>query len=184
MSDITKKAMVVALKQLLTEKPFNKITVLDITNFCEINRMTFYYHFKDIYDLLEYGVMSEFAIVKEANDITWQEQMKSIFNIALNDKSFLINAYHSLGRDKIETYLSDIVFNLTYNVVEKESEGMSVSIEDKKFIAEFYKYALIGIVLDWVKNNMKEDPNLILEKMDNILNGATKTSLNRFRVDK
>ena len=52
MSQVTKRALEASLKKLLLEKPLHKITVSDITDDCGINRMTFYYHFKDIYDLV------------------------------------------------------------------------------------------------------------------------------------
>ena len=52
MSQITKRALEASLKKLLTKKPLDKITITDITEDCGINRMTFYYHFKDIYDLV------------------------------------------------------------------------------------------------------------------------------------
>ena len=52
MSQITKRALEQSLKNLLREKPLSKITVTDITEDCGISRMTFYYHFKDIYDLV------------------------------------------------------------------------------------------------------------------------------------
>ena len=54
MSQITKKAMASSLKKLLETKTLSKITVSDITDDCEINRHTFYYHFQDIYDLVEW----------------------------------------------------------------------------------------------------------------------------------
>ena len=50
MSQVTKRALEQSLKNLLLKKPLTKITVGDITDDCGINRMTFYYHFKDIYD--------------------------------------------------------------------------------------------------------------------------------------
>lgn len=53
MSSITKQALEHALKSLLLKKPFHKITINDITEECGVSRMTFYYHFKDIYDLVE-----------------------------------------------------------------------------------------------------------------------------------
>ena len=53
MSNITKIAMAQSLKRMLLIKDLDKITISDITNDCGINRQTFYYHFKDIYDLLE-----------------------------------------------------------------------------------------------------------------------------------
>ena len=53
MSQMTKRALVASLKDLLAEKPLDKITVTDLTEHCGVNRMTFYVHFKDIYDLVE-----------------------------------------------------------------------------------------------------------------------------------
>ena len=52
-NDATKQALANALKQLLQKKQIMKITINDITEACGISRMTFYYHFKDIYDLAE-----------------------------------------------------------------------------------------------------------------------------------
>lgn len=51
MAETTKKALAASLKKFLAEKPLSKVTVTDITEDCEVNRQTFYYHFKDIYDL-------------------------------------------------------------------------------------------------------------------------------------
>ena len=61
MSQITKRALETSLKNLLLQKPLNKITISDIAKDCGINRMTFYYHFKDIYDLIEWTCNEETA---------------------------------------------------------------------------------------------------------------------------
>lgn len=53
MSQITKRALASSLKLLLLQKPLNKITINDIAEKCGVSRMTFYYHFKDVYDLVE-----------------------------------------------------------------------------------------------------------------------------------
>ena len=50
----TKMAIIAAFEALLEEKPFNKITVKDIVERCQINRNTFYYHYRDIPDLLQH----------------------------------------------------------------------------------------------------------------------------------
>ena len=57
MSEVTKRALEQSLKNLLLKKPLTKITINDITEDCGINRMTFYYHFKDIYDLVEWSCL-------------------------------------------------------------------------------------------------------------------------------
>lgn len=59
MSQVTKRALEASLKHLLLQKPLNKITINDIAEDCGINRMTFYYHFKDIYDLVEWSCQED-----------------------------------------------------------------------------------------------------------------------------
>ena len=53
-SNITKKALAQSLKELGSTKILDKITVADITNHCGVNRQTFYYHFNDKYELLNW----------------------------------------------------------------------------------------------------------------------------------
>lgn len=55
MSTVTKRALEESLKKMMLKKPFDKITIADLTNDCGISRMTFYNHFKDIYDLVEWS---------------------------------------------------------------------------------------------------------------------------------
>ena len=75
MSQITKRALEQSLKNLLLQKPLTKITVSDITDDCGVNRMTFYYHFKDIYDLIEWSFLEDAKRALEQNKTydTWQQ---------------------------------------------------------------------------------------------------------------
>ena len=65
MSQTTKWAMAMALKHIMTQKPLSKITITDITEACGINRMTFYYHFQDIFDLIDWICQEEGASEKK-----------------------------------------------------------------------------------------------------------------------
>ena len=58
-SKLTKRALAASLKKLLAQKPLSKITIADITEDCGMNRMTFYYHFQDIYDLIDWICQEE-----------------------------------------------------------------------------------------------------------------------------
>ena len=53
MSELTKRAIQESFKKLLSNQPLDKITVKNITDDCGVNRNTFYYHYSDIYQLLE-----------------------------------------------------------------------------------------------------------------------------------
>lgn len=186
MSNITKRALEASLKHLLLQKPLNKITVGDIANDCGINRMTFYYHFKDIYDLIEWSCVEDATKALEGKKTydTWQEGFLNIFNAVLDNKPFIMNVYRSVSREQIEMYLYKLTYNLLIDVVNEKSVGMAVSDEDKKFIADFYKYAFVGIMLNWIRNDMKEEPKQIVDHLSVLIHGNITRTLNNVRTDK
>lgn len=186
MSQTTKRALEASLKNLLLLKPLNKITINDIAEDCGINRMTFYYHFKDIYDLVEWTCVEDASKALEGKKTydTWQQGFLQIFEAVLANKPFIMNVYHSVSREQVETYLYKLVYGLTIGVVNEKSTGMTIRDEDKKFIADFYKYAFVGLMLDWIKNGMKDDPHLIIDRLGSLVHGNITSALNNYRTDK
>lgn len=186
MSQTTKRALEASLKHLLLKKPLDKITINDIAEDCGINRMTFYYHFKDIYDLIEWSCVEDAARALEGKKTydTWQQGFLQIFEAVLANKPFIMNVYHSVSREQVELYLYKLTFNLLIGVIEEKAAGMAVSDEDKKFIADFYKYAFVGIMLEWIRGGMKEDPKGIVEHLSILIHGDITRALDNFRLDK
>ena len=68
-SNITKRALAAALKELMREMPFSKISVGNICERCEMNRKSFYYHFRDKYDLVNWIYDTEFITVMQRKTI-------------------------------------------------------------------------------------------------------------------
>lgn len=181
MSSITKVALAESLKKLLHIKTLDKITIKDIVEDCGVNRQTFYYHFHDIYDLLGW------FFIKEAEKIvgnkrtytTWQQGFLQAFKYVSNDKKLIINAYNSVGREYLENYLYSIVYELLKDIVEEKAEKINVSEEDKKFVADFYKYAFVGLSLEWIRTGMKDEPEIIIEKLSKLIKGDIETGLRK-----
>lgn len=186
MSQVTKRALEASLKNLLLKKPLDKITINDITEDCGINRMTFYYHFKDIYDLIEWCCVEDAKKALEGKKTydTWQQGFLQIFEAVLDNKPFILNVYHSVSREQVEIYLYKLTYDLLIGVVEEKSAGMNVREEDKRFIADFYKYAFVGLMLDWVKHDMKGDPHRIIEDLSVVMHGNVAAALERFKTNK
>lgn len=182
MSDITKRAMSAALKNLLKEKKLNKITVQDIADECGINRQTFYYHFQDIYDLVEWTCIEDTEKVLKENRTydTWQEGFLSVFDLAKKDKTFIDNIYRSVSLEMIEQYLYRLVYPLLKNVVDEKANGQTVREENKKYIADFYKYAFVGVLLEWIRNDMAESPGQIVDRVSRIVGGAIENAFANF----
>ena len=186
MSELTKRALEQSLKNLLLQKPLNKITISDIADDCGINRMTFYYHFKDIYDLVEWSCQEDAAkaLAGKKTYETWQQGFLQLFKAVQDNKPFIMNVYHSVSREQVENYLYQLTYDLLEGVVEEQAAGMSVRPEDKAFIANVYKYAFVGLMLDWIKHDMKGEPKQIIDRLELVIHGNVSAALERLRIDK
>ncbi len=186
MSQMTKRALEASLKELLRHKPLDKITVSDLTDHCGVNRMTFYYHFKDIYDLVEWCCEEDAAraLAGQKTYDTWQQGFLQILEALRKDKAFFTSVYRSISREQLENYLYRLTYDLMFGVIEEKAAGMTVRPEDKEFIANFYKYAFVGLTLEWVRTGMKDDPAALVERVSVLIHGDITKSLETCRIDK
>lgn len=178
----TKLALEASLKNLLLKKPVDKITITDLTNDCGITRMAFYYHFKDIYDLVEWSCYEDASKALQGKKTyeTWQEGLMQIFEAVMENKPFIMNVYHALSREQIENYLFRLTRDLIMNVIKECSKGMNITVSDQSFIADFYKYSFVGVMLDWIKKGMKENYHEIVNDICITMSGNIKNSLQNF----
>lgn len=184
MSQITKRALEQSLKNLLLKKPLTKITVSDIADDCGINRMTFYYHFKDIYDLVEWSCLEDAkrALDEKKTYETWQQVLLQIFEAVKENKPFILNVYRCVHREQVEKYLQPLVDQLILGVINEETGNMTIRDEDKQFIAQIYSYIFIGLMLDWIKDDMREDPQPLVDRLARLIKGSMSEALSRFKL--
>lgn len=185
MSSTTKQALETSLKRMMLKKPLDKITIRDITEDCGISRMTFYYHFKDIYDLVEWVCIQDAtqALQGKKTYDTWHEGLMQIFEAVLENKPFILNACRCISRDQMERFLFKLAYDLIRGVVDEKSEGVEISEVDKTFIAEFYKYSFVGIMLDWIRQGMSADYQIIVQKISTTMQGNISNSIRNFTSD-
>ena len=174
MSQITKRALEQSLKNLLAKKPLTKITVNEIAEDCG----------KDIYDLVEWSCLEDArrALEEKKTYDTWQQGLLQIFEEVRKNRPFILNVYRCVHREQVETYLRPLVDHLVLGVIEEESAGMTVREEDKAFIAQAYAYVLIGLMLDWIRDDMKEEPEAVVRRLSTLLHGTVPGALQRFRL--
>lgn len=173
MSQITKRAIAESLKHQLEHKSLSKVTISDITEDCGINRMTFYYHFQDIYDLIDWICQTEGerAIGKNRDAATWQEGFLDLCQSVLENRAFVENVYHSVKREQIENYLYQVTESLIGPVVDEEATGFLLSDSERQWIVDFYKYAFVGVALNWVKTGMKQSPEELTHILSVLVDG-------------
>ena len=185
MPNATKAALEESLKRLLLKKPLDKITITDLTTDCGISRMAFYYHFKDIYDLVEWSCVEDGtkALQGKKTSESWTEGLTQVFEAVLENKPFIMNVYRSVDRERMENYLYRLTYDLIAGVVEEKSKGLDITEEDKKFIANFYKYGFVGIMIEWIQAGMKENIEELVNKMSLTLHDTVTTSVQNFQQD-
>lgn len=178
----TKIALGESLKKLVRTKRLEKITINNLTADCGVSRMAFYYHFKDIYDLVEWVCVEDGrrALQDKKTYDTWQDGMSQIFDAVLENKEFILNVCRSIGRERVERYLYKFTYDIIRDVVEGRCRGKDLTTEHKEFITDFYKYGFVGIMLDWIDHGMKEDYSEIVENMSVMLHGNIAHSIRNF----
>lgn len=165
----TKKLIRKGLAELTKKKSINKITVKELTDLIEINRGTFYLHYKDIFDLvesIENSLYDEFnEIIKTVNPKTILETPIDILEkfcvfISENADAFVMLIGENGDANfvyRIGTVMNDAVFELFSSIYpEMDSERYS-------FTYEYCKYGSVGLIRCWIIENHDWTPRQVAE---------------------
>ena len=138
-SFITKRALAEALKQLMKEVPFNKINIADICEKCGMNRKSFYYHFKDKYDLVNWIFDTEF--VETARNTTYKTQWELIGALCdyfYKNKDFYRYAFEIQGQNSFSEHFFDTIKPLLYRRIKEVMPDEEILDYQIIAIAEFF----------------------------------------------
>lgn len=177
----TKRLFASTLKRLLQTQPLDHITVTEIAQGCGVNRQTFYYHFHDIYDLVSWIYLNEAdaALGEERTHDTWQHGMLAILQYLKDNRDFVVKTIHSIDASYTQRYLREQTDRLLADVVAEEAQGRHVSMRDQAFIARFYSSGFVGLVLDWIDDGMREDPERLVARLDLVIHGDLASAISR-----
>jgi probable dihydroxyacetone kinase regulator len=160
----TKAKLADSLKDLMKKTPFRKITIQNVTDHCGLNRQTFYYHFKDMYDLLRWIYQNE--IFRDFGlDRNWKNTLLTTLKYAKKNKVFLRNTVRSLRKESIERFLYPFVFKWASRVFDEACSGLFIRQEDRNFLVKFFSHAFLDAILIWVGNGMPESESHLLQRV-------------------
>jgi len=182
MSLRTQKLLAASLKKMLMTRTLNEITIGEIAEDCNLRRQTFYYHYHDIYELVEWIYIYDISKILnlKKTSITNDEGLFQLFQYLLENKAFVINTCKSIERGTLEQYMYRGSYMTIYSSINEQVAGLNVKEEYKVFMVEFYQYALSGVLLKWIGNNMEEDPGEIITKMKVIISCCLNNALIKF----
>ncbi len=150
-SNITKRALASALKALIKEIPFSKITVAQICEKCDMNRKSFYYHFKDKYDLVNWIFDMDFiTLVKNGFEDKW-ELVEEVCLYFYENKAFYREVLKIRGQNSFMEHIQELL----YPILENKMKRILNDEDIQNIYIECYRDMVINVMERWIIS--KED---------------------------
>lgn len=173
MMNLTKKALSQSLKELMETIPFEKITINDVTHKAGVSRNTFYYHFSDINELLEWTFDNEIVRGLESYEAidTWKKGLLSVLNYTEENRKFCLNTFHSINRDRLEIFLYNITYQMLISIMEQSYTEEKLASQLKREIADFYGRAIVAQVIHWLTTRLEEPKDVLINRIESVTKG-------------
>ena len=184
MATSTTKALAAALKKMMEVKPIDKITVKDLVEICGVNRQTFYYHFDDVYDLLEW-VFEEDAnanLPKEVVYDRWKTDVIMWIKYLQENATFALNVYNSNSRLYMLRYIKGRLQECIRSFADIVAEGRNIEKQDFEFVVEFYAECAIGFISYWLDMGMQFPREIVEEKILRVMDNSVENLIERFQT--
>lgn len=153
---ITKQAIASAAHDLMTRKSLDKITVKDIVAECHITRQTFYYHFKDILDLFEWGIkqeMDQHLKQSQACESIEEAMLTYMRTIDSSDRrQLMIKIFKSRYRDAFHVFMIREIKHYFMEVCRQKKLLGDLPIKEVGFLMDFYSGALVSLHEQWIRD--------------------------------
>lgn len=163
-SNITKRALAAALKELMLEQSFAKISVADICERCDMNRKSFYYHFKDKYDLVNWIYDTEFIAVASKSTIDWAF-FQDLVDYFYPNRAFYRKALSITGQNSFSDHFRELLIP----VITIRLSELFPSNEDRDFQINFFADAIIGAIQRWLMEPQCMEPKVFIDQMNQCL---------------
>ena len=169
MASTTKESLGAARKQMLTVKPIDKITVKDLVEICGVNRQTFYYHFADIYALIQWMFEEEaLALLRQHEGVQfWREGLLQLFRYIQDNRAFCLCAFRSIGHSHLRKLFQENIISIVRATVDKLSEELHCPADE--LVVQFYTIALVGTVESWLLGEVDRTPEELIQFADTML---------------
>lgn len=175
MANHTMKTIMKNFEEMLVEMPFNKITVSALVKKCEISSNTFYYHFRDIYELLGawLSIKGKKYVNLFDNFSEWPEQLKSLLKAMQENPKLVYHVYDAIPKGRAERFALGPVKETFYDVLKKRLEGRAVSEAFLQNMASSYCYSTVGFVIDFIQERMVADVDGAVDQLKKTFYGVT-----------
>ena len=173
MANYTEKAIMHGFEDMLNEMSFSKITVSALVNRCEISSNTFYYHFRDIYDLLDSWLDMKKNEFLQGQDTLrdYSGVFKAFFHTLKEHPKLVYHVSDSVNRERLERYVFVTLKSMFYELIEKAFSEVSIDKNTLQTFSDLCYYSFLGMTLEYVWGHMEADSDAIVDRMHTLFDG-------------
>lgn len=183
MPNRTKEMLAESLMKLLARRTLDKITIQDIVDDCGYNRQTFYYHFHDIYDLIDwiFAAQTQELIEKCRACGSLDVGVEAVIAYMRENRRLILNVLRSVNGEKLLDNLYGSAQSIVLSALENHPGVQELSMDYRELVAEGFKYALTGLLIDWMRAGIPEDRVNKVRTMKAVYIGALEYALDTVR---
>jgi Transcriptional regulator len=163
----TKVKLAECYLQLCAEKNSSKISVRELTTAAQVNRQTFYYHFKDIQALLHWIYCQDalkYLIEEQVALDNWEEQVFKLLK-SIYQKRFFYKMVLLENRESVMQAFFPIIEQVFRQLFRQVDEEEKLSENDHQFYSRFFSFGCCGILETWIKEDYPEQPVAIAAQL-------------------
>ena len=172
-SEAAKRAICAALKNRMSQKSLNKITVSEIMRDCGMARQHFYYHFEDIYDAVRWMFDQEaVALLREHEGVMlWQDGLLQHFEYLQENRAVCLCALHSMSREHLKRFFQTDIHAIIQNTLLGIAAELQypASAREVALLTEVYVGALASMMENWLLGEIPESPEELIRFVDQLL---------------
>ncbi|MCI8485029.1 MAG: TetR family transcriptional regulator [Lachnospiraceae bacterium] len=164
-SEKIKRKFVKALIVLMEREPLDRITVTEIVEICEVTRPTFYRHFKDKYDLVNwyFDILAQKSFRQMGVSLSLREGLITKFQLMMEERIFFTSAFSSSAQNCLIDYDYECIYQFYQEVIHKKGEDLLTPEMD--FLLRMYCHGSIYMTAEWTKNKMPLTPEEITDRL-------------------
>ncbi len=167
-SNITKKALASALKELMEEYSFEKISITNICEKCGMNRKSFYYHFKDKYDLVNWIFDTDFiALMMNLPRDRW-DSFEMICEYFYENRNFYCKALRIKGQNSFSEHLREFARPLLRDKIDAILKEKTIP----QICIDFLTDGLVCSIERWLLDKDCIPPKQFVSSMKMLVEGA------------
>ena len=157
---ITKKRIAKAFKNELKNKPFDKISVVDIMEEAQIRRQTFYNHFLDKYELMDWIFEMELQeqVTDNLNYISGLKLLEELLYYLTCNRSFYAQLFQIKGQNDFSSFFLNYCTVLMDKIISEQEERNKVTLDKdyQAFLINYHANALLGLIKTACSQNTGE----------------------------